>query len=184
MNTNTKTKESTNQFRKRFKHYRGHYVRIVEIDLEQVEKLVANHYFATGISWNEVDIAVDFFNKQLKSFIHKNISEINHQKASIKSLDFWIYYVPKGNGKAVVTVQSEIIKDFLKPDLYYAGMAYPEWGDEREAVLKLASDSFDRSYADAAKFVDADRLHDENEALKRRVAWLEKQIVGIDFKNI
>ena len=63
-------------------------------------------------------------------------------------------------------------------------MAYPEWGDEREAVLKLASDSFDRSYADAAKFVDADRLHDENEALKRRVAWLEKQIVGIDFKNI
>lgn len=181
---NNQKKESPNQFRKRFKNYQGHYVRVVDIDLEQVEKLITNHYAASGISWNEVDIAVDFFNKQLKSFIYKNMNETSHQKASIKSLDFWIYYIPNGNGKAVVTVQTETIKDFLKPDLYYVGMSYPEYGDEREAVLKLATDSFDRSYADAAKFVDAARLHEENEALKRRVAWLEKQLIGIDFKNI
>lgn len=174
---NNQKKESTNQFRKRFKNYQGHYVRVVDIDLEQVEKLVTNHYAASGISMNEVDIAVEFFNTQLKSFIHKNINETDHQKASIKSLDFWIYYIPNGNGHAVVKVQTETIKDFLKPDLYYAGMSYPEWGDEKEAVLKLATDSFDRSHADAAKFHDAARLHDENEALKRRVAWLEKQIV-------
>lgn len=181
--TNQK-KNTPSQFRKRFKDYRGHYVRVVDVDLEQVEKLVSNHYISTGISWNEVDIAVDFFNKQLKAFIHKNMSEKNHQRASIKSLDFWIYYVPNGSGKAVVTVQIESIKDFMKPDLYYAGMAYQEYGDDQEAVLKLATDSFDRSHADAAKFSDANRLHDENEALKRRVAWLEKQMCGLDFKNI
>lgn len=165
------------QFRKRFKNYQGHYVRAVDVDLEQVEQLVTTHYVESGISWNEIEIAVDFFKKQLNSFIHKNMSEQENKKASIKSLDFWIYYVPNGYDKAVVTVQADAIKDFLKPDLYYVGMSYPEYGDEREAVLKLATDSFDRSYADAAKFVDASRLHDENESLKRRVAWLEKQII-------
>lgn len=181
--TNQK-KDIPSQFRKRFKDYRGYHVRVVDIDLEQVEKLVSNYYVSTGLSWNEVDVAVDFFNKQLKSFIHKNMCEKDHQRASIKSLDFWIYYVPNGSGKAVVTVQLESIRNFMKPALYYAGMSYPEYGDEQEAVLKLADDSFSRSFADAAKFSDADRLHDENEALKRRVAWLEKQICGLDFKNI
>jgi hypothetical protein len=169
--------EKKTQFRKRFKNYQGHYIRAVDVDLEHVEQLVTNHYVASGISWNEVDIAVDFFKKQLNSFIHKNMIEQDHKKASIKSLDFWIYYIPNGNAKAVVMVQTDTIKDFLKPDLYYVGMSYPEYGDEREAVLKLATDSFDRSYADAAKFVDAARLHEENESLKRRIAWLEKQII-------
>lgn len=173
----TNQTEEKTQFRKRFKDYQGHYVRAVDVDLEKIEQLVTNHYVASGISWNEVDIAVDFFKKQLTSFIHKNISEQNHQKASIKSLDFWIYYVPNGNKKAVVMVQTDTVKDFLKPDLYYVGMSYPEYGDEQEAVLKLATDSFDRSHADAAKFVDAARLYEENESLKRRIAWLEKQLI-------
>lgn len=169
--------EKKTQFRKRFKNYQGHYVRAVDVDLEKVEQLVTNHYVASGISWNEVDVAFNFFKKQLNSFIHKNMSEEHHQKASIKSLDFWIYYVPAGYEKAVVTVQLESIKNFMKPAMYYAGMSYPEYGDEQEAVLKLADDSFSRSFADAAQFSDAARLHEENEALKRRVAWLEKQII-------
>lgn len=170
-------KDAPSQFRKRFKDYRGYYVRVVDIDLDKVEKLVSDHYLSTGISWNEVDIAVDFFTKQLKAFIHKNLGKKDHHRASIKSLDFWIYYEPKSSDNAVVTVQFEPIKDFMKPDLYYAGMSYPDYGDEQEAVLKLADDSFSRSFADAAKFSEADRLHDENEVLKRRIAWLEKQII-------
>lgn len=167
----------SSQFRKRLKNYQGHYFRVVDIDLEQVEKLVSFYYVNADLSWNEIDIAVDFFYKQLKFFINKNMSEQQHQRASIKSLDFWIYYIPAGSEKAVVTVQLEPIKDFLKPSLYYAGLSYAEYGDGQEAVLKLADDSFSRCFANAAKFTDAARLHDENEALKRRVAWLEKQLI-------
>lgn len=60
---------------------------------------------------------------------------------------------------------------------YYNRLTYSEYGDGQEAVLKLADDRVSRSCADAAKFTDADRLHDENESLKRRVAWLEKQLI-------
>lgn len=170
----TKKEDYKNCVRRRFKRYDGYYVRTVNVNFVEFEDMLSNHYMANGYSFLQIEKAVELFFGQIKEFVNKNISNPFHEKASIKCLDFWIYYVPTDHQTATVSIQIDPLKDFLKPVRHYAGLSYPEYGDDMEATLKVCDDGF----GNAARYDVAIKLHDENEMLKRRVAWLEKQIVS------
>lgn len=167
--------ESTNiVYKKKFKHYSRVFVRTLSFDLDSFKNEIFTFYSSAGISLPDIQNLSDFFIKHLKSFINSNFKVYNHKKSSIKLLDFWIYYIPNGNESATLTFSKEPIKNFLKPDKYYAGISWPEYGDEKEAELKKSEDSFTDSFANAALYSEAEALYKENQELKRKIAWLEK----------
>lgn len=159
--------------RRRLKRYKEYYFRTVDVNFAEFEYVLSEHYLNHGYSFVQIEKALELFFAQIKEFINKNIGLQYHEKASIKCLDFWIYYTPKGDSQATVTIRLDPQKDVLKPVRYYAGLSYPDYGDEMEARLKVSNDG----YGNAARYDDAIKLYDENAALKRRVAWLEKQLV-------
>lgn len=159
--------------RRRLKRYKEYYFRTVDVDFAGFENVLSEHYLNHGYSFVQIEKSLELFFGQIKEFINKNIGMQYHEKASIKCLDFWVYYTPKGDSQATVTIQLDPQKDFLKPVRHYAGLSYPDYGDEMEARLKVSDDG----YGNAARYDDAIKLYNENADLKRRVAWLEKQLV-------
>jgi len=159
--------------RRRLKRHKEHYVRTVNVDFAGVEDLVSEYYLNHGYSFVQIEQALKLLVDQIKKFINKNIGLQFHTKSSIKCLDFWVYYTPKSHDEATVTIQLDPQKDFLKPVRHYAGLSYPDYGDEMEARLKVSDDGF----GNAARYDDAIKLYEENVELKRRIAWLEKQLV-------
>lgn len=95
---------------------------------------------------------------------------------SIKCLDFWIYYIPQNSQSAKIEIFDSVQKNLEKVTLYKPGLSYSGYGDDYDITLKLADGDYICESDKASRYKDAVSFQREAEDLKRKIAYLEKEL--------